>query len=276
MTFSMSMNRYRDIMANYVENFNKNSQYGLQMSMTLSSHPFLNDYLENIRDIVEKEVAEELVRNCGSKTLPRRTNYPTIIIRGNEESDRIHMLMCDDFTRYLDDGEIKLKEAPLDEAYYGRRIFIKDFKYKEIDPVLLKPIAFNKGTHAVSCLSTNVFWNTPLIFIGFHKLIGDDIFRTFVNTLYSNPIGKTISSPDFLDYMSQPVVFWITPWDLSEGWGDSKVRYDILEYRITNNSVTTEIFRRLKDNYLKSIGRKLLASRHIWDLYYLEPPFYVN
>lgn len=267
-------------LVDYIEGRNdsgNNNKYGLQMSMTLSTHPYLHEYHEDIRNYLRSLAA---IRRTSYKrpNVPKGSQiYPTIIVRGNESNDTINVMMCKNFERYDEDVDCKLKKALTDESFYERTLYIKDLKYKDIDPSLLQPFVFSKKVDLTNVMRSDIFWNTPMIFIGFSDLVRDGIFRKFSLILKSNPTGMEISSVEFMKYMSQPVIFWIRPayYDFfSEPTEEFKEKYpdwDMLEYMIMKDNVSNGLFKELRDVYLHSMGRKLLASRYFWDEYYLEP-----
>ncbi|KAG0653666.1 hypothetical protein C6P45_003763 [Maudiozyma exigua] len=188
------------------------------------------------------------------------------------------MLLPINIMKYLNDNLGKLKEALIDESYYGRSIYIKDPKYKEIDPFLLKPFQFDSGADVTVMSNQVLYWNTPMIFIGFDEEVKYDIYDSFVDILRSNPIGKNITSTEFLEYMSQPVVFWVkSVGDKEQIKNDeerneeAKQHYDKLEYKKISNIITSELFKLMRDSYLESIARKLLDPNELKQENYLEP-----
>lgn len=247
------------------------------MSITLSTHPYLHEYHEDIRNYLRSFA---VIRRTSYKrpNIPKASQiYPTIIVRGNESNNKINVMMCKNFERYKEDVDCKLKEALTDESYYERTLYIKDLKYKDIDPSLLQPFVFSQKVDLTNVMRSDIFWNTPMIFIGFSDLVRDGIFRKFALIIKSNLIGMEISSVEFMKYMSQPVIFWIRPayYDFHyEPTEEFKAKYpdwDILEYMIMKDNVSNGLFKELRDAYLQTMGRKLLASRYFWDEYYLEP-----
>ena len=117
-----------------------------------------------------------------------------------------------------------------------------------------------------------------MIFIGFKDVNRDGIYDWFIDILNSNPIGKNITSIEFLEYMSQPVVFWVksgsdkehTTEDEKQNEGGAQ-QYDKLESRKISNIITSDLFKLLRDSYLESIGRKLLEIDEFGNESYLEP-----
>ena len=179
---------------------------------------------------------------------------------------------------YLFEASDEMKEGLTDESYYGRTIYIKNPKCKEVDPFLFKPFHFDPVVDVKIINSQVLYWNIPMIFIGFDDLKNDRIYDSFVDILNSNPIGKNISSIQFLEYMSQPVVFWVKAVNDKEKDGkDGKQnekgeqQYDKLEYKKMSNIITSELFKLMRDSYLESIGRKLLNSNELGNENYLEP-----
>lgn len=121
-------------------------KYGLQMSLTLSTHPLLEKYREDIRAENQKEpyfkkyYSEYLKYKCD---IPKgRQDFPTIIVKGNQSSDIVYLMLPTNILEYLNDTLGKLKEALIDESYYGRSVYVKDSKYKEVDRSLFKPFRF--------------------------------------------------------------------------------------------------------------------------------------
>lgn len=88
----------------------------------------------------------------------------------------------------------------------------------------------------------------------------DGIYDSLVDILKSNPIGKNISSEEFLECMSRPVVFWVKSESDKKQNEKDEQHYEKLEYRKMSNIITNELFRLMRDSYLESIGRKLLNS----------------
>lgn len=89
----------------------------------------------------------------------------------------------------------------------------------------------------------------------------------FLEILNWNPIGKGITSIEFLDYMSQPVVFWIrTKRELEIRWKNyylihPNLDHDLLEYKIMSNiTIHDKVFKMLRESYLEIMGRQLLDS----------------
>lgn len=243
-------------------------KYGLQMSLTLSTHPFLNEYRDSVREFNQDtsgyiSFTDSNVFVC---EIPKgRHNYPTIIVRSNESKNAIHVLICR--MRSFDDEERRVIEALADTTYYGQTVYIKSEKCREADPVLFKPFKFEPKYSVSMTTFGKIFWNVPMIFIGFDYNKHQNIYEMFLDILNSNPIGKDISSIEFLDYMSQPVVFWIkTKEELREKRdyhslkrGLPNLTNDLLEYKILGNiTVNDKIFKMLRESYLETMGRRLL------------------
>lgn len=253
----------------------KNDKYGLQMSLTLSTHPLLEKYREDIRALNQKEPYNKkffpryLMYKCD---IPKgRQDFPTIIVKGNQSCNKIYLNLPIRISEYLKEGRYKLIEALLDESYYGRSIYIKDPKYKEIDPFLFKPFQFDPDVTVATIGNRTLYWNVPMIFIGFDDVNEDGIYDSFVDILMSNPIGKDISSVEFLEYMSQPIVFWVkSEIDQKQNEKDGE-HYDKLEYKMMSNVISSELFKLMRDSYLESVGRRLLNTDGNGRENYLEP-----
>lgn len=208
------------------ESTDKN-KYGLQMSLTLSNHPLLEKYREDIRASNQKKPSGKyaawlLSFKCD---IPKgRQDFPTIIVKGNQSSNKIYLLLPSNIMDYFNDESSKLKEALTDETYYGRSIYIKDSEYNEVDPSLFKPFKVDSGTKVEIVDNPALFWNIPLIFVGFEDVDDDGTYDLFVDILRSNPIGKDISSIQFLEYMSQPVVSWVKSVSDKENNGKNSIQ----------------------------------------------------
>lgn len=251
------------------------NKYGLQMSLTLSTHPLLEKYREDIRALNQKEpyckdfYSLYLMHKCD---IPKgRQDFPTIIVKGNQSCNKICLKLPINIMEYLNAGSDRLQEALLDESYYGRSIYIKDPKYKEIDPFLFKPFQFDPDVSVTAVSNRTLYWNVPMIFIGFDDVNMDGIYNSFVDILKSNPIGKDISSVEFLEYMSQPIVFWVkSEADQKQNEKDGE-HYDKLEYKMMSNVISSELFKLMRDSYLESVGRRLLNTDDNGRENYLEP-----
>ncbi|SMN21366.1 similar to Vanderwaltozyma polyspora Kpol_449p10 hypothetical protein [Vanderwaltozyma polyspora DSM 70294] [Maudiozyma saulgeensis] len=251
-------------------------KYGLQMSLTLSSQPVLAEYWEGVR--IENQsmlkVVEEApwFRKWICEVPDGRQDYPTIIVRGNEASESVFILFGENSLDYTGDGTTELKNAIEDESYYGKRIFIKQSNFKKIDPILLQPIKFAAvKDDAKVVLNSHRFWNVPMIFVGFEDVNNSHVYDMFVDILRINPIGKAISSIEFLEYMSQPVIFWVKLKQNRDRRPASGYSFDILEHKINSGVVTKELFEILRDSYLKGIGRKLVSTKEGLENNYLQP-----
>lgn len=155
--------------------------------------------------------------------------------------------------------------------------YIKDPKCKEANPFLFKPFQFDPEITVLVIHNQVLYWNVLLTFIGFKNVNKDGTYDSFVDILKSNPIGKGISSVEFLEYISQQVVFWV------KSEGDKKQtrknekendineqHYDILEYKMMIDIITSELFKLMRDSYLESIGRRPLNSNEFGNVNYLE------
>lgn len=101
------------------------------------------------------------------------------------------------------------------------------------------------------------------------------------DVIRANPIGRNITSIDFLVYTSEPVVFWVKP--VIEDENDyfyfldpyqsrsTSEKYDTLKYRMMNDNVPDEMFEILRDSYLERIGRRLLDFKNNSGDYCFEP-----
>lgn len=259
-----------------------NNKYGLQMSLTLSTHPFFEKYRQDVRglnQIVPRFTTAPWYYPYKCDIPKGRQDFPTIIVRGNQSCDKIYLHMRLNLMEYERDNRSELREAILDESFHGNSIYVKDPKYKELDPSLFKPFKFDTQNEVITIANRLFYWNVPMVFIGFDNVNKDGIYDLFIDILKSNPIGKDISSIDFLKYMSQPVVFWVK-WvndekERSERDGKENEKkeqlYDRLEYKIMSNIITDDLFKLMRDSYLESIGRKLLNSNKFRNENYLEP-----
>lgn len=252
-----------------------NGKYGFQMSLTLSTHPFLDEYRESVRDWHLESMTFEHNRDRVDFEPPRgRQNYPTVIVRSNESVSAIQAMICR--TKLFRNEKERVMDALTDTTYYGQTVYMKNEKCKEVDPTLFKPFKFGPE-YSFSCVSfKQIFWNVVFIFIGFDRKKHGFIEDLFFDILNWNPIGKNITSTEFLEYMSQPVVFWIrTKKEISSRWEYYCFErnlldedHDLLEYRIMSNiTVHDKIFKMLRDSYLEIMGRQLLdpsgQSRHM-------------
>ncbi|KAG0668194.1 hypothetical protein C6P45_004941 [Maudiozyma exigua] len=223
-------------------------KYGLQMSLTLSTHPLLEQYREEIRAMNQEEPYDNdsswyLMFKCD---IPKgRHDFPTIIVK--------------------------------DQSFFGQSIYIKDAKYKEVDPSLFKPFEFGPNTPVYTIGNQVLYWNVPLIFVGFEDVNRDGIYSLFMDIIKSSPFEENISSIEFLEYMSQPVVFWVKSAsdeeDNEKDEGDSQKdepHFDKLEYKKMSNIITNDLFKLMRNSYLESIGRKLLENDEFGNENYLE------
>lgn len=250
-------------------------KYGFQMSLTLSTHPFLDEYREGVR--ARELEFMELKRNREGVDFeqPRgRQNYPTVIVRSNESVSAIQTMICK--TEPFHNEKERVMDALTDTTYHGQTLYMKDEKCKEVDPTLFKPFKFGPEYSFSFVSFKNIFWNVPFIFIGFDREKHGFIEDMFSDILNWNPIGKNITFIEFLEYMSQPVVFWIRTkneikQNLTYYWSERGLfdrDHDLLEYRIMSNiTVQDKIFKMLRDSYLEMMGRQLLdpsgQSKHM-------------
>lgn len=251
------------------------NKYGFQMSVTLSSHPFLDEYRESVRAWHLESMTFEHNRDIVDFKQPKgRQNYPTVIVRSNESVSAIQAMICR--TKSFRKEKERVMDALTDITCYGQTAYMKDEKCKEVDPTLFKPFKFG-SEYSFSFVSfKEIFWNVPFIFIGFDREKHGFIEDMFSDILYWNPIGTNITSIEFLEYMSQPVVFWIrTKKEIKQNstyyWSERGLLdrdHDLLEYRIMSNiTVQDKILKMLRDSYLEMMGRQLLdpsgQSKHM-------------
>ncbi|KAG0671433.1 hypothetical protein C6P45_000600 [Maudiozyma exigua] len=201
-------------------------------------------------------------------------------------------------------GQIeKLEDAITDELYYGNTLVLKDRKEtKNVNPALWKPMEFGSKCKDSYMFPEILFWNLPIIFYGFGSdILHFNLYYQFTEILMSNPIGPLITSFQFFDYISQPVIFWVKPppmdrichsyfdflirrfsnrepdkgnyntFFLKAGRYTNNWRYDMLDYKIMNVFVTNDLFEELRVSYLKSIGREFLDGEEGIETYYLKP-----
>ncbi|KAG0672651.1 hypothetical protein C6P45_000082 [Maudiozyma exigua] len=139
-------------------------------------------------------------------------NYPTVIVRGPIPGGNVFVIHVGIDEIYENGGMEELKEALCDESYYVNTIVLKDKNRKELDPALWKPIEFGQHCRTAGMFPEVLFWNTPIIFHGFGEKVGGfRLYYQIQEILMSNPLGPLINSFEFLEYMSQPVIFWIKP-----------------------------------------------------------------
>lgn len=100
------------------------NKYGFQMSMISSTHPFLDDYRENIRAYNRKfRRFKPQARKADYEPSRGRQNYPTIIVRSNESVSSIQSLFCK--TDPFHNEEQKVMDALTDTTYFGQTVYIR-------------------------------------------------------------------------------------------------------------------------------------------------------
>lgn len=108
----------------YIQGRDSGSGYGLQLFITLSSHPNLDEYSGNVKEYMKARLIFKRIKNYKFEMPKGNRNYPTVIIGGNQSADRNFRMSGINNRIPHNDSDCKLKEAVVDETYYGKTIYI--------------------------------------------------------------------------------------------------------------------------------------------------------
>ena len=108
----------------YIQGRDSGSGYGLQLFMTLSSHPNLDEYNGNVKEYMKARLIFKRIKNYKFEMPKGNRNYPTVIIGRYQSADRYFRMSGINNRIPHNDSDCKLKEAVVDETYYGKTIYI--------------------------------------------------------------------------------------------------------------------------------------------------------